>query len=91
MAVLRSLTDAELRATPVPVSGPLTDVQLRAVPVPVSGPLTDAEIRATPIAVATELDLNKEGENRRLLEDLSLKADRTNELLFLIYETLKGA
>lgn len=53
--------------------------------------MTDAEIRATPIAVATELDLNKEGENRRLLEDLSLKADRTNELLFLIYETLKGA
>lgn len=39
------LTDAELRATPVPVSGtistgltqPLTDVQLRATPVPVSG------------------------------------------------------
>jgi hypothetical protein len=39
------LTDTELRATPVPVSGtistgltqPLTDVQLRATPVPVSG------------------------------------------------------
>ena len=39
------LTDAELRATPVPVSGtistgltqPLTDAQLRATPVPVSG------------------------------------------------------
>lgn len=31
------LTDAELRATPVPVSGPLTDAQLRAVAVPVSG------------------------------------------------------
>ncbi len=29
------LTDAELRATPVPVSGPLTDAQLRASPVPV--------------------------------------------------------
>lgn len=37
------LTDTELRATPVPVSGtlavtgPLTDTQLRATPVPVSG------------------------------------------------------
>lgn len=30
------LTDAQLRATPVPVSGPLTDAQLRAVAVPVS-------------------------------------------------------
>jgi hypothetical protein len=31
------LTNAQLRADPVPVSGPLTDAQLRAVPVPVSG------------------------------------------------------
>jgi hypothetical protein len=31
------LTDAQLRATPVPVSGPLTDAQLRATPVPVTG------------------------------------------------------
>lgn len=31
------LTDTELRASPVPVSGPLTDTQLRATPVPVSG------------------------------------------------------
>jgi hypothetical protein len=30
------LTDTELRATPVPVSGPLTDAQLRATPVLVS-------------------------------------------------------
>jgi hypothetical protein len=34
------LTDTELRATPVPVSGPLTDAQLRAAPVPVSGTVT---------------------------------------------------
>lgn len=58
------LTDAELRATPVPVSGtvtatgPLTDAQLRAVAVPVSGtvtatgPLTDAQLRATPVPVS---------------------------------------
>lgn len=30
------LTDAQLRATPVPVSGPLTDAQLRAAAVPIS-------------------------------------------------------
>jgi hypothetical protein len=30
------LTDTQLRATPVPVSGPLTDAQLRAAAVPVS-------------------------------------------------------
>lgn len=40
------LTDTELRATPVPVSGtlactgPLTDTQIRATPLPVSGTLT---------------------------------------------------
>jgi len=43
------LTDTQLRAAPVPVSGPLTDTQLRASAVPVSGPLTDAQLRATPV------------------------------------------
>jgi hypothetical protein len=52
------VTDAQLRATPVPVSGtvtasgPLTDAQLRATAVPVSGPLTDAQLRATPVPVS---------------------------------------
>jgi len=46
------LTDAELRATPVPVSGPLTDAELRASAVPVSGPLTDVQLRATPVPVS---------------------------------------
>ncbi len=55
--VVGPLTDAELRATPVPVSGAvstggLTDAQLRATPVPVDGPLTDAELRATPVPVS---------------------------------------
>lgn len=50
-----ALTDVELRAAPVPVSGPLTDAQLRAAAVPVSGPLTDAELRATPVPVAPDL------------------------------------
>jgi hypothetical protein len=52
---LGPVTDAELRATPVPVSGPLTDTELRATPVPVSGPLTDTELRATPVPVSGPL------------------------------------
>lgn len=56
------LTDAQLRATPVPISGSvttgdLTDAQLRATPVPVSGTvvtggLTDTQLRATPVPVS---------------------------------------
>lgn len=50
------LTNAELRATPVPVSGPLTDAQLRATAVPVSGPLTLAQlIGAEPLGVSGPL------------------------------------
>lgn len=40
------LTDAQLRASPVPVSGPLTDAQLRAAALPVSGPITNAQFTA---------------------------------------------
>ena len=52
------LTDTQLRATAVPVSGtvtatgPLTDTQLRATAVPVSGPLTDTQLRATAVPVS---------------------------------------
>lgn len=56
------LTDTELRATPVPVSGSvstggLTDTELRATPVPVSGTvetgaLTNTELRATPVPIS---------------------------------------
>ena len=60
------LTDTELRAVAVPVSGtfwpadqpvsgPLTDTQLRAVAVLVSGPLTDTQIRATALPVSGPL------------------------------------
>ncbi len=68
------LTDTQLRATPVPVSGtvstgliqPLTDTQLRATPVPVSGtvstgliqPLTDTQLRATPVPVSGTVSAN---------------------------------
>lgn len=41
---------------PLPVSGPLTDAQLRAIPVPVSGtvtgPLTDTQLRASAVPVS---------------------------------------
>jgi hypothetical protein len=45
IAVTGPLTDTELRATPVPISGTvatgaLTDAQLRATPVPISGTVT---------------------------------------------------
>lgn len=47
------LTNVELRAAPVPVSGPLTDVQLRAAPVPVSSTaLTDVQLRASPVPMS---------------------------------------
>jgi hypothetical protein len=52
------LTDTQLRATAVPVSGtvtatgPLTDTQLRATAVPVSGPLTDTQLRAAAVPVS---------------------------------------
>lgn len=46
------LTNTELRATPVPVSGPATDAQIRATPIPVSSSaLTDAQLRATRVPV----------------------------------------
>ena len=51
-----SITVANFPATQ-PVSGPLTDLQLRATPVPVSGTvttggLTDTQLRATPVPVS---------------------------------------
>lgn len=54
------LTDAQLRATPVPVSGPLTDAQLRAAAVPVSAaslPLpTGASTEATLALIKAKTD-----------------------------------
>lgn len=51
-AVTGPLTDAQLRASNVPVSGPVTDTQLRASAVPVSGPLTDVQLRASAVPVS---------------------------------------
>lgn len=69
VAVTGPLTDTQLRATPVPVSGTvttggLTDTQLRATPVPVSGtvtatgPLTDAQLRAVAVPVSGTVTAN---------------------------------
>jgi hypothetical protein len=65
-AVSGPLTDTQLRATAVPISGtvstgltqPLTDTQLRATAVPVSGPLTDAQIRATALPISGTVTAN---------------------------------
>jgi hypothetical protein len=76
IVVTGPLTDAELRATAVPVSGPLTDTQLRATPVPVSGTvtantggLTDTQLRATPVPVSGTVTANTGG-----LTDTQLRA-----------------
>jgi hypothetical protein len=63
------LTDAELRATPVPVSGPLTDTELRATPVPViasntGAAYTDQSIAALSGATETLMAANA---NRKIL------------------------
>ena len=66
LAVTGPLTDAQLRATPVPVdasavtvpvSGPLTNAQLIAAePLSVTGPLTDAQLAARlPLSVSGPL------------------------------------
>jgi hypothetical protein len=47
------LTDTQLRATAVPVSGPLTDAQLRATAVPISGTVTVAGASSTTLATVT--------------------------------------
>lgn len=67
LSVIGPLTDAQLRASAVPISGtvaisgsvgvtgPLTDTQLRASAVPVSGPLTDTQLRASAVPVSGPL------------------------------------
>lgn len=75
------LTDAQLRAVPVPVSGivstgltqPLTDAQLRATRVPVDveidQPLTDAQLRAVavPVSLSGTVATDMVDESTRLL------------------------
>jgi sulfur carrier protein ThiS len=56
ITITGGLTDAQLRATPVPVSGPLTDVQLRATAVPVSGTVTANLGTVAGLALDTNID-----------------------------------
>ena len=72
VAVSGPLTDTELRATAVPVSGTfwqatqpvsgpfLTDAELRASAVTVSGPLTDTQLRASSVPVSGPFLTNAE-------------------------------
>lgn len=60
-AASESLTDAQLRAAAIPVTGPATDAQLRTSPLPVSGPLTDAQLRATIVPVANSPAIDSTG------------------------------
>jgi len=58
--LVQGLTDTQIRATALPVSGPLTDAQLRATPVPISGSITtsglnNTELRATPVPISGAL------------------------------------
>lgn len=76
------LTDAQMRATSVPVStglAPLTDAQLRASAVPVSTgltPLTDTQLRSTPVVTQAI-------ETRSLTERMFAKAPAAGKALFL--------
>lgn len=71
------LTDTQLRASAVPVSGTvatggLTDTQLRATAVPVSGPLTDTQLRATPVPISGTVS---GGGGTQYTEDVAAVAD----------------
>jgi hypothetical protein len=73
------LTDAELRASAVAVSGPLTDAQIRASALPVSGPLTDTQIRASALPVsAASLPLPSGASTEVTLAALSAKVTAVN-------------
>lgn len=67
------LTNTQLRAAPLDVSGPLTDTQLRATAVPVSGPLTSAQAAALGLATDAVLQVIRDA----LLNGPRLKPDHS--------------
>lgn len=76
------LTDAQLRAVAVPVSGPLTDTQLRLTAVPVSGPLTDTQLRAVAVPVnAAALPLPAGASTEATLALIKAKTDNIDVAL----------
>jgi hypothetical protein len=98
------LTDVELRATPVPVSGtfwpadqpvsgPLTDAQLRDTPVPVSGPLTDTQLRATPLPVSGTVTatVSFPATQQTLEQALAILIDEASATVLYIGEAAPGS
>src|SRR6188508_308752 len=75
--VVGPLTDAELRATAVPVStNGLTDTQLRATPVPVSGSVTTTPVVSNS---STVTQITSTGSNQTLL---AANANRKKAILY---------
>jgi len=81
---------------PLSVTGPLTDVQLRATPVPVSGTvatggLTDTELRATPVPVSISSDIEigaVEIKNGTDDTRVTVKTDGTNNAMVVTANVL---
>lgn len=74
------LTDTELRASAVPVSGPLTDTELRATPVPVNVSNVVSVITAV-ASSATLTQVSQPNSTSTLL--LAANANRKSAILFL--------
>jgi len=82
---VNALTDTQLRASPVPMSGPVTNTELRASPVPVTGGLTNTQLRAAPVPVSGPLT------NTELrLTDLPVSGPLTNTQLRLTAVPVSG-
>lgn len=82
------LTDTELRAAPVPVSGPVTDAQLRATAVPVSGtfwpatqPVSGTFWQATQPVSAAALPLPSGASTEATLAAIKAKTDNIDVAL----------
>ncbi len=73
------LTDAELRATPVPVSGPLTDAEIRAAALPVAQVAADLVASATITATTTPAPLASQPCSSLLLQ---VDPDATEDVFF---------
>ncbi len=84
------LTDTELRATAVPISGtvtatgPLTDTQLRAAPVPISG-----SVSTTPVVTSTSSITQVVLTNNTNGTLLSPNASRVKAIIFVPSQTLQ--
>jgi len=80
-AIQASPTDAQLRASAVPVSGPATDGQLRATPLPVSGTVNVGNFPATQPVSAASLPLPTGASTEATLALIKAKTDNLDVLL----------